>query len=53
MPSVLVIEDELPIRELICELLQIEHYEVLEAENGEKGLALARLHLPDLIICDV
>jgi EAL domain-containing protein (putative c-di-GMP-specific phosphodiesterase class I)/ActR/RegA family two-component response regulator len=53
MSRVLVIEDELPIRELICELLQIENYEVLEAENGEEGLALARLHLPDLIICDV
>ena len=53
MPSVLVIEDELAIRELICELLQIENYEVLEAENGEEGLALARRHLPDLIICDV
>jgi EAL domain-containing protein (putative c-di-GMP-specific phosphodiesterase class I)/DNA-binding NarL/FixJ family response regulator len=53
MATILVIEDEFPIRELICALLKIEDYDVIEAENGRQGLARAKEALPDLIICDV
>jgi signal transduction histidine kinase len=28
-------------------------FEVIEAENGEKGIEIARKELPDLILCDV
>ncbi len=53
MARILVIEDEAPLRENICELLEIEGFDVLAAENGRTGLQLAREHLPDLIICDI
>jgi CheY-like chemotaxis protein len=51
--KILVIEDEDEIREIICEILLAEHYAVIEAKNGAVGIQLARLHLPDLIICDI
>ena len=38
MRKVLVVEDEASIRELIALNLQMAGWEVLEAENGERGL---------------
>ena len=51
--KILVIEDSLFIRENAVMMLKLAGYEVMEAENGRKGLLLAKMHLPDLIICDI
>ncbi|WP_114937753.1 response regulator transcription factor [Mucilaginibacter endophyticus] len=53
MKKVLVIEDNQDIRENTCELLELEGYKVLTAEDGEAGLQLARDWLPDIILCDI
>ena len=53
MKKILVIEDEQPVRANILELLEIEEFNVIGAENGAIGVKLAQEHLPDLIICDV
>jgi two-component system sensor histidine kinase/response regulator len=53
MTKVLVIEDEEAIRENLVELLEVEDFEVIAAENGRVGLEQAQKHLPDLILCDV
>lgn len=53
MPLVVVIEDDASTRVLVSAVLRKEGYQVLVAEDGEKGLALIREHLPDLIISDV
>lgn len=53
MLKILVIEDNREIRENIAELLEMEGYEVVEAENGKTGLQLACEILPDLILCDI
>jgi EAL domain-containing protein (putative c-di-GMP-specific phosphodiesterase class I)/DNA-binding NarL/FixJ family response regulator len=50
---ILVIEDETPIRGLIKDILASENYEVIEAENGKRGLAEVARKRPDLILCDV
>jgi two-component system, OmpR family, alkaline phosphatase synthesis response regulator PhoP len=51
--KVLVIDDEAPIR-LLCRVnLEAEKMDVLEAANGEEGLALARTEKPDLVLLDV
>lgn len=52
MKKILVIEDEEPVRMNIAELLELEGYTVLEAENGLVGLRLAQTQSPDLIISD-
>jgi two-component system, OmpR family, alkaline phosphatase synthesis response regulator PhoP len=51
--KVLVIDDEADIRLLIKYNLEKEGYLVLDADNGEKGIELARQHIPDLILLDV
>lgn len=53
MTKILVIEDEVSIRENILELLYIREFDVIGAENGSVGLKMAREQSPDLIICDV
>ncbi|MBV5260656.1 EAL domain-containing protein [Synechococcus moorigangaii CMS01] len=52
-PTILVVEDEDSIRELIVTLLIAEDYQVLEAENGQIGVGIAIENRPDLIICDI
>jgi anti-anti-sigma factor len=53
MTTILAIEDEPKIRENIQEILELEGFNVLTAENGKIGMQLALEHHPDLIICDV
>ena len=53
MTKVLVIDDEMAIREVIALTLKKSGYEVFKATNGAEGLELARKQLPGLIICDV
>lgn len=53
MATVLVIEDEVPIRENLRRFLRLEGYVVLEEENGALGLRRALAARPDLILCDV
>lgn len=51
--TVLVIEDEEDIRELIRYNLEREGLRVIEAETGEDGLVQARKQKPDLILLDL
>lgn len=53
MKTILVIDDNEMMRENTVEILQLSNYLVLTAENGKKGLRLARNKKPDLIICDM
>ena len=53
MTTVLVIDDEAPIR-LLCRVnLEAEKMTVLEAPNGVAGLELAKSEHPDVILLDV
>jgi CheY-like chemotaxis protein len=51
--SILVIEDNSDIRENTAELLELAGYKTFMAENGKKGVELAELQKPSLIICDI
>lgn len=53
MVKVLVIEDEMEIRANLLELLALEGYDVMGADNGVTGLVGALEYKPDLILCDV
>ena len=53
MTSVLVIDDEAPIR-LLCKVnLEAEGMDVLEAADGPTGLEQAREQTPDVVLLDV
>ena len=53
MKKVLIVEDQSDIRELIRMTLEIEDFDIGEAENGDVGLGLARTSRPDLVLLDV
>ena len=51
-PTVLIVDDNADIRTYLRSILQSK-YSVLEAEDGQRGLELAREQVPDLIVSDV
>jgi DNA-binding response OmpR family regulator len=53
MKRILVIEDEVAIRETLAEILEMRDYEVIKAENGRVGYDKAVELFPDLVLCDV
>jgi len=50
--TVLIVDDEAPIREMIAVALEMADYRVLEAENAQTGHAMALDQKPDLILLD-
>jgi signal transduction histidine kinase len=53
MKKILVIDDDDNFRSLICDALQNNNFETVEAANGEEGVEQAFQHRPDLIMCDI
>ncbi|HLO43083.1 MAG TPA: response regulator [Leadbetterella sp.] len=53
MKRILLIEDNHEIRENTAEILELDGYEVITAENGKIGVETAASAKPDLIICDI
>ena len=50
--TLLIIDDDQEIRNYLVSILN-DQYKLLQADNGVKGLKLAKEHLPDLIISDI
>ena len=53
MKHLLVIDDNIDIRENTAEILALAGYRVSTAENGKRGVEFALREIPDLIICDI
>ena len=53
MKTILLIEDDAPIRENTAELLEMAGYDVHTAANGQLGVAQALATKPDLVVCDI
>ncbi len=52
-PTVLIVEDDRSLAEVISYNLQREHYEVLLAHDGQDGISQALLKNPEIIILDL
>ncbi|MFG6668247.1 phosphate regulon transcriptional regulator PhoB [Halomonas sp. HNIBRBA4712] len=50
--TVLIVDDEAPIREMIAVALEMADYRVLEADNAQDAHALVVDHQPDLLLLD-
>ena len=50
---ILVVEDDEDSRRILRDLLASGGYQVLEAEDGEQGIAAAEAQRPDLILMDI
>ena len=53
LTQILVIEDDQPIREGICDALESARYSVVGAEDGESGLEQLDAALIDLVLLDI
>ena len=53
MNTILVIDDNADHRLSLVDVLELERYTTLQAENGQIGLQMIRRHSPSLILCDV
>jgi two-component system, chemotaxis family, chemotaxis protein CheY len=53
MALILVIDDVSTMRELVRRMLQGTEHSVIEADDGENGLALFREQRPDVVITDL
>lgn len=53
MASVLVVDDDPTVREVVCSYLRADGYDVSEADDGETALAMVRDRGPDLLVLDV
>ena len=51
-PLVLIIDDNASMRSYLRSILSLR-YNVMEAQNGEEGLAVAKKNVPQLVVCDV
>ncbi len=51
--KILVIDDNLSMRENIAEIIELAGYDTITAENGKVGVAIAQEQHPDLIVCDI
>jgi len=53
MKKILLIEDDVVLRENTAELLELSNYNVVTAANGQLGVEAAIKELPDIIVCDI
>ncbi|SMB78401.1 response regulator transcription factor [Deinococcus hopiensis] len=53
MKSILIVEDNRGVRDMVREYLEEHGYQVRVASNGQEGLLEARHHRPDLVLLDV
>lgn len=51
--KILVIDDNMDLRENTAEILSLAGFETITAENGKKGVDLALKEKPSLIVCDI
>jgi len=51
--KILIVEDEAPLRNAVCDILGFEGFQVFQAKNGQEGLDTALKEHPDLILLDL
>lgn len=53
MALILVVDDDIAVRDSIQTILSLDGYDVVEAENGRQGEAEIARRVPDLLILDI
>jgi CheY-like chemotaxis protein len=53
MSTILVVDDEVSIIEVLHDVLVDEGYDVITANNGQEGWTSLEERRPDLVLCDV
>lgn len=53
MNKILIVDDEILVRNFLADTLKRKRFEVITAENGQRALALLKDHVFDLVITDM
>ena len=53
MPTILLIDDDESLRQLVAEALQCHGFAVIQAPDGSVGVDSARVEMPDIIVSDI
>lgn len=53
MKKILIVDDQIEVRDLVEVTLRVEDYEILKAESGERAIEIAKKEKPELIILDI
>ena len=53
MKKILIVDDQIEVRELVQVTLEIGNYQILSAENGQQAIEIARVEHPDIILMDI
>ncbi|MDH5232928.1 MAG: response regulator [Gammaproteobacteria bacterium] len=53
MAKILVVDDEISVRKMLKEILELDRHEIVEAENGEDALEKMKEHQIDLVLTDL
>lgn len=51
--KVLIVDDEKSVRHMLRRMLEASSFDVLEAEDGQKGVEVDKKNLPDLVLTDL
>jgi CheY-like chemotaxis protein len=53
MKKILIVDDQIEVRELVQVTLEIGDYQILTAENGQQAIEIAQAEHPDIILMDI
>ncbi len=53
MKKILIVDDQLEVRELVEVTLRVGAYQILQAVSGEEAIEIVRSERPELIIMDI
>ena len=53
MPKIMLVEDDINLRDIYTARFQAEQFQIVTASDGEEALALAVREKPDLIVLDI
>jgi len=53
MKKILIVDDQLEVRELVEVTMRVGDYQILKAQSGEEALEIVKDEKPELIIMDV
>ena len=53
MKKILIVDDQLEVRELVEVTMRVGDYQVLKAQSGEEAIEIVKAEKPELIIMDI
>jgi len=53
MKKILIVDDQIEVRELVEVTLRVEDYQIFQAKSGEEAIEIAKAEKPELIIMDI